>query len=127
MAILSGRTGKLNIGTMENIPATNVSVNSKADTLDTTNFMNQGYASHAIGMYSAEITCDVLAVESGYGLKPGATGQIQIVDDSTAASPGVITITNCVLTNVSYDANAKDVQKMSLTFATYGAYSVLVG
>lgn len=127
MAILSGRTGAVTIGTLTNLPATNISVNSKADALDTTNFMNQGYASHAIGMYSAEITCDLLAVNSGYGFKPGQTGSIAITDDSTAASPGIITITNCVLTNVNYDANAKDVQKVSLTFATYGAYSVIVG
>lgn len=126
MAILSGRTAVLKIGALTGVPATNVSVNSKAETIDTTNFTNQGFASHAIGMYSAEITCDVLEVVGGYGFKPGQTGTIEI-DDGDELAPGIITITNCVITNIAYDANPKDVQKMSLTFATYGAYNVIVG
>lgn len=126
MAILSGRTAVLQIGSVSGIPATNVSVNSKAETIDTTTFVNQGYASHAIGMYSAEVTCDVLEVITGYGFKVGQTGAIAI-NDGDPDTPNTITINNCVLTNIAYDANAKDVQKMSLTFATYGAYSVIVG
>lgn len=126
MAILSGRTAVLKIGALTGVPATNVSVNSKAETIDTTNFTNQGFSSHAIGMYSAEITCDVLEVVGGYGFQPGQTGVIEI-DDGDPVAPNIITINNCVLTNIAYDANPKDVQKMSLTFATYGAYSVIVG
>jgi hypothetical protein len=126
MAILSGRTAVLKIGALTGVPATNVSVNSKAEALDTTTFVNQGYASHAIGMYSAEITCDVLEVASGYGFTVGQAGSVEI-EDGDPDTPNIITITNCVLTNIAYDSNAKDVQKMSLTFATYGGYSVIVG
>ena len=126
MAIISGRNAVLNIGAISSVPATNVSVNSKAENIDTTNFNNQGFASHAIGMYSAEITCDVLETISGYGFKPGQSGSI-VIEDGDPDDPGSITITNCVLTNISYTADPKDVQKMSLTFATYGAYSVIVG
>lgn len=123
MSILSGRTGSVTIGSLGSVPATNVTVNSKADPIDTTNFLNQGFASHAIGMYSAEITVDLLAVNSGYGLKQGQTGSVSIND----GDGGVITINNCVITGINYDANAKDVQKMSVTFATYGEFDVRVG
>jgi hypothetical protein len=125
MAILSGRTGTVTIGTVS-VPATNVSVNSKADEIDTTNFLNQGFASHAIGMYSAEITLDVLAVDTGYGWLVGQTGSVAI-GDGDPLGVSTITITNCVITSINYDANAKDVQKMSVTFATYGAFSCIVG
>lgn len=122
MAILSGRSGKVTIGELVDVPATNISVNSKAETIDTTNFANNGFDSHAIGMYSAEITCDLLAVFSGYGLVVGGTGSILIFDGDDT-----ITITNCVLTSIAYDAAAKDIQKMSLTFATYGSFSFIPG
>jgi len=122
MAILSGRFGNVTIGALVNVPATNISVNSKAETIDTTNFSNNGFDSHVIGMYSAEITCDLLAVASGYGIVIGGTGSILIYDGAAT-----LTIDNCVLTSIAYDAAAKDVQKMSLTFATYGAFSFIPG
>lgn len=129
MAILSGRCGKLTIGTLDGVPATNISVNSKAETVDSTNFNNCGFDSHVIGLYSAEITCDVLQVIAGYGLKVGAVGSIIIVDDNSddAVAPTTYTITNCVLTSINYDAAVKDIQKMSLTFATFGQFSFIVG
>lgn len=128
MAIMSGRCGKLSIGALEGVPATNISVNSKAETVDSTNFNNCGFDSHVIGLYSAEITCDVLAVVSGYGLKVGAVGSIAIIDDnSDGGTPTTYTITNCVLTAINYDAAVKDIQKMSLTFATFGQFSFIVG
>lgn len=129
MAILSGRNGKLSIGDLDGVPATNISVNSKAETVDSTNFNNNGYDSHVIGLYSAEITCDVLAVYSGYGLTVGSVGTISIVDDNSedAVSPTTYSITNCILTGINYDAAVKDIQKMSLTFATYGEFSFIVG
>ena len=125
MAILSGRTGSVLIGAVA-VPATNVSVNSKAEEIDTTNFLNEGFASHAIGMYSAEITLDVLAVDTGYGWQIGQTGSVT-VNDGDPAGNNAVTITNCVITAINYDANAKDVQKMSVTFATYGVFSCIVG
>jgi len=125
MAILSGRTGSVLIGAVS-VPATNVSVNSKAEEIDTTNFLNAGFASHAIGMYSAEITLDVLAVDTGYGWQIGQTGSVT-VNDGDPAGNNAVTITNCVITAINYDANAKDVQKMSVTFATYGVFSCIVG
>lgn len=129
MAILSGRYGKLSIGTLEGIPATNISVNSKAETIDSTNFNNMGFDSHVIGLYSAEVTCDVLEVIAGYGLKVGDVGSIIIMDNNLedAISPTTYTITNCVLTAINYDAAVKDIQKMSLTFATYGEFSFIIG
>lgn len=128
MAILSGRYGKLSIGDLEAVPATNISVNSKAETIDSTNFNNMGFDSHVIGLYSAEITCDLLETIDGYGLKVGSTGSIVIIDDnSDGATPTTYTITNCVLTAINYDAAVKDIQKMSLTFATFGEFSFIVG
>ena len=53
MAIISGRSGKVNIGALVGLPATNISVNSKAETVDSTNYTNNGYDSHVIGLYSA--------------------------------------------------------------------------
>lgn len=128
MAILSGRYGKLSIGALEGVPATNISVNSKAETIDSTNFNNMGFDSHVIGLYSAEITCDLLETIDGYGLKVGSTGSIVIIDDnSDGGTPTTYTITNCVLTAINYDAAVKDIQKMSLTFATFGEFSFIVG
>ena len=129
MAILSGRYGKLSIGALEGLPATNISVNSKAETIDSTNYNNMGFDSHVIGLYSAEITCDLLEVIDGYGLKVGSTGSIVIIDDNSegALNPVTYTITNCVLTAINYDAAVKDIQKMSLTFATFGEFSFIVG
>lgn len=123
MAILSGRNGSVTVGNAGSVPATNVSVNSKAEQIDTTNFLNEGYESHAIGMYSAEITLDVLALDTGYGWSVGQTGSVSINDGDN----NTLTITNCVITAINYDANAKDVQKMSVTFATYGEFSCIVG
>lgn len=122
MAILSGRKGTATIGNVS-VPATNISINSKAEQIDTTNFLNDGYESHAIGMYSAEITLDVLAVDTGYGWEIGQTGSVAVGD----GDGGTVSITNCVITAINYDANAKDVQKMSVTFATYGVFSCIVG
>lgn len=128
MAIMSGRCGKLSIGALVGVPATNISVNSKAETVDSTNFNNCGFDSHVIGLYSAEITCDLLEVITGYGLKVGSTGSIAIIDDdSVGGTPTTYTITNCVLTAINYDAAVKDIQKMSLTFATFGQFSFIVG
>lgn len=126
MAVLSGRLGSIDFGDLTNIPATNISVNSKAEVVDTTNFVNQGFDSHAIGMYSAEITLDLLEVVDGYGLKQGQSGTVTI-NDGDPVTPGAVTITNCLITGINYDAGAKDVQKMSITLATKGAYSIIVG
>lgn len=126
MAVLSGRLGSIDFGALTNVPATNISVNSKAEVVDTTNFTGLGFDSHAIGMYSAEITLDLLQVETGYGLKQGQSGTVTI-NDGDPVSPGAVTITNCLITGINYDAGAKDIQKMSITLATKGAYSIIVG
>jgi hypothetical protein len=126
MAILSGRFATVNIGALTGVPATNVSVNSKADVIDTTTFMNEGFDAHAIGLYSAEITLDLLEVYNGYGFKQGDVASISIVDGESV-TPQTITITNCILTAVNYTSDVKDVQKMSLTFATYGNFDFEIG
>ena len=125
MAILSGRTGSVNFGEMTGIPATNISVNSKAEVIDTTNFTDEGFDSHAIGMYSAEITLDLLAVTGGFGLRQGQVGSVAIADGDEDGS-ATITITNCIITGINYDASAKDIQKMSITLATYGQFSFIL-
>jgi len=126
MAILSGRNGKVFLsGIADPLPATNISVNSKAEVIDTTTFINQGFDSHAIGMYSAEITLDILEVVGGYGLKQGSVGSISIGDGDDPEQ--TVTITNCVITSLNYTADAKDVQKISVTFATYGEFDFRVG
>jgi hypothetical protein len=126
MAILSGRNGSVLLtGITDPLPATNISVNSKAELLDTTTFINQGFDSHAIGMYSAEITLDILEVVGGYGLKQGSVGSISIGDGDDPEQ--TVVITNCVITSLTYTADAKDVQKISVTFATYGEFDFRVG
>jgi hypothetical protein len=126
MAILSGRKGNVYLsGIADPLPATNISVNSKAEAIDTTTFINQGFDSHAIGMYSAEITLDILEVVGGYGLKQGAVGDISIFDGDDPEQE--VIITNCVVTSLTYTADAKDVQKISITFATYGEFDFRVG
>ena len=126
MAILSGRTGKVYLsGIADPLPATNISVNSKAEVIDTTTFINQGFDSHAIGMYSAEITLDLLEVVGGYGLKQGSVGDVSIFDGDTVEQE--VVITNCVITSLTYTADAKDVQKISLTLATYGEFDFRIG
>jgi hypothetical protein len=126
MAILSGRNGKVFLsGIASPIPATNISVNSKAEQIDTTTFVNEGFDSHAIGLYSAEITLDVLEVIGGYGLKQGSVGSISIKDGDDPEQE--VTITNCVVTALTYTADVKDVQKISLTFATYGEFDFRIG
>ena len=76
-------------------------------------------------MYSAEITLDILEVAGGYGLKQGSVGEISIGDGDDPEQ--TVTITNCVITALSYTADAKDVQKISVTFATYGEFDFRVG
>ena len=126
MAILSGRTGKVYLsGIADPLPATNISVNSKAEVIDTTTFINQGFDSHAIGMYSAEITLDLLEVVGGYGLKQGSVGDVSIFDGDTVEQE--VVITNCVITSLTYTADAKDVQKISVTLATYGEFDFRIG
>lgn len=126
MAILSGRNGKVYLsGIADPIPATNISVNSKAEQIDTTTFINQGFDSHAIGLYSAEITLDVLEVGGGYEIKQGSVGSISIKDGDDPEQE--VTITNCVVTALTYTADVKDVQKISLTFATYGEFDFRIG
>lgn len=126
MAILSGRKGKVFLsGLVDPIPATNISVNSKAEQIDTTTFINQGFDSHAIGLYSAEITLDILEVVGGYEIKQGSVGSITIADGDDPEQE--VTITNCVVTALTYTADVKDVQKISLTFATYGEFDFRIG
>lgn len=126
MAILSGRKGKVFLsGLADPIPATNISVNSKAEQIDTTTFINQGFDSHAIGLYSAEITLDILEVVGGYEIKQGSVGSITIADGDDPEQE--VTITNCVVTALTYTADVKDVQKISLTFATYGDFDFRIG
>ena len=126
MAILSGRTGNVYLsGIADPLPATNISVNSKAEVIDTTTFINQGFDSHAIGMYSAEITLDLLEVVGGYGLKQGSVGDVSIFDGDTVEQE--VVITNCVITSLTYTADAKDVQKISVTLATYGEFDFRIG
>lgn len=126
MAILSGRKGKVFLsGLADPIPATNISVNSKAEQIDTTTFINQGFDSHAIGLYSAEITLDILEVVGGYEIKQGSVGSITIADGDDPEQE--VTITNCVVTALTYTADVKDVQKISLTFATYGEFDFRIG
>ena len=127
MAILSGKNGRVRLsGFANDLPATNISVNSKAELVDTTNFTNQGFDSHAIGLYSAEITLDLLQVVGGYeDLKQGSVGTITILDGDTPEQ--FIAINNCVVTALTYTADVKDVQKISLTFATYGEFDFRVG
>lgn len=126
MAILSGRNGKVFLsGLVDPIPATNISVNSKAEQIDTTTFINQGFDSHAIGLYSAEITLDILEVVGGYEIKQGSVGAITIGDGDDPEQE--VTITNCVVTALTYTADVKDVQKISLTFATYGDFDFRIG
>lgn len=126
MAILSGRNGKVFLsGLVDPIPATNISVNSKAEQIDTTTFINQGFDSHAIGLYSAEITLDILEVVGGYEIKQGSVGSITIADGDDPEQE--VTITNCVVTALTYTADVKDVQKISLTFATYGDFDFRIG
>ena len=126
MAILSGRKGKVFLsGLADPIPATNISVNSKAEQIDTTTFINQGFDSHAIGLYSAEITLDILEVVGGYEIKQGSIGEITIGDGDDPEQE--ITITNCVITALNYTGDVKDVQKISLTFATYGEFDFRIG
>jgi len=127
MAILSGRRATVNIGALTGVPATNVSVNSKAEVIDTTSFQNEGFDSHVIGLYSAEITLDLLEVYNGYGLKQGDIGSIVIFDgDGTPPGQG-ITITKCIITAVNYTSDVKDAQKISLTLATYGDFDFEIG
>lgn len=126
MAILSGRFATVNIGNLTGVPATNVSVNSKADLIDTTSFMNEGFDSHVIGLYSAEITLDLLQVYNGFGLKQGDVGSITIFDGDGTPGQG-ITITKCILTAINYSSDVKDAQKSSLTFATYGDFDFEIG
>lgn len=126
MAILSGRKGKVFLsGLADPIPATNISVNSKAEQIDTTTFIGQGFDSHAIGLYSAEITLDILEVVGGYEIKQGSVGSITIADGDDPEQE--VTITNCVVTALTYTADVKDVQKISLTFATYGEFDFRIG
>lgn len=126
MAILSGKNGKVYLsGIADPLAATNISVSSKAEIIDTTNFVNQGFDSHAIGMYSAEITLDLLEVVGGYGLKQGSVGSVSIFDGDDPEQE--VVITNCVITALNYTADAKDVQKFSVTFATYGEFDFRVG
>jgi len=126
MAILSGRVATVNIGALTGVPATNVSVNSKAEVIDTTSFQNEGFDSHVIGLYSAEITLDLLELYDGYGLKQGDVGSVTIYDGDGV--PGqAVTITNCIITAVNYTSDVKDAQKVSLTLATYGDFDFEIG
>ena len=126
MAIISGRRATVNVGDLTGVPATNVSVNSKAEVIDTTSFINEGFDAHVIGLYSAEITLDLLQVYGGYGLRQGAIGSITIFDGDGTPGQG-ITITKCILTAVNYTSDVKDAQKTSLTFATYGDFDFEIG
>jgi hypothetical protein len=126
MAILSGRYATVTVGALVAVPATNVSVNSKADIIDTTSFVNEGFDSHVIGLYSAEITLDLLQRYDGFGLKQGDIGSITIFDGDGTPGQG-LTITKCILTAVNYNSDVKDAQKSSLTFATYGDFDFQIG
>lgn len=118
MAYLPGKIGAITIGA-NTIPASDFSVTSNSDTPDTTNFMDGGFASHAVGMWDAEISFNAFFAGAGYP----AEGELISVTVYAVAGGGGITFPFCRVSSVDWSSDAKDVQKVKMTVKTTGAFT----
>lgn len=121
MAYLAGKYGSIGIGGTA-VPASDFTVTTSSDTPDTTNFFDGGFESHAVGMWSGEITFTAMFAGVAY---PDEGDVIAINIQSFPGGPSV-TFANCRITSLEWTNDAKDVQKVKITAQTSGAFSFSV-
>lgn len=121
MAYLAGKFGSIGIGGTA-VPASDFTVTTSSDTPDTTNFFDGGFESHAVGMWSGEITFTAMFAGVAY---PDEGDVITINILAYTGGPSV-TFNNCRITSLEWTNDAKDVQKVKITAQTSGAFSFTV-
>ncbi len=128
MAFFAGKGGTVAIGTLAIAPVTDWSIDYKSDPIETTNFSDEGYASHVYGIRS----CDISAsgpYNGGAGGQPGLTvaGVDTLVTFTfETGGDGPSFEIEAVLTSVKIDQSIKDVAKISYTATSTGAFTITV-
>lgn len=125
MAFFSGKLGSVSIGGTEQ-PLTDWSLDYKCEATETTNFMDDGYASHVYGIRSADISASG-PYDGTAGVQPGIGTDVVFVlkvDSVTVGAPS-FTI-NAVVTSVKIDQSVKDVAKVSYTATSTGSFTITV-
>jgi hypothetical protein len=120
MPFYAGRLGSVTIGAGTQT-LTDWSLDYKCDPIETTNFEDEGYASHVYGIRSADISAS--GIYSGAaGGQPGAGDSVTFVLDTGGPSFSI----DAVLTSVKIDQSIKDVAKISYTATSTGEFTITV-
>jgi len=134
------------------IPCTSVSIATKIDTPDASNYNSLGFVELVAGIQSAEITVDAVydktqmpVIFAGMkmdvifipdGSRTPFTSIPPTVNQATLntneylaydATPPEFVFNNCTVTNVTYDVAVKDVQKFKVTLVPSSAPGVNFG
>lgn len=121
MAYLAGKLGAIFIGAAQ-VPASDFTITTNSDTPDTTNFMDLGFESHAVGMWSAEISFNAFFAGTAYPDE----GDIINISIYAISGGSAVTFTGCRITSLDWSNDAKDVQKVKITAVTSGAFSFII-
>ena len=124
----AGKSGTVAIGTLALAPVTDWSIDYKSDPIETTNFSDEGYASHVYGIRS----CDISAsgpYNGTAGGQPGLTAAgvdtlVTFVLDTGNGGPSFSI--EALLTSVKIDQSVKDVAKISYTATSTGTFEITV-
>ena len=155
---LTGKTARLIFtrtdtpGTSVSIPCTSVTVATKIDTPEASNYNSLGFVELVAGIQSAEITADAVydktqmpiifagmkmdVVFAPDGGRSPFTAIAPTVNQATLdnheylaydATPVYFEFPNCTVTNVTYDVAVRDVQKFKVTLVPSSAPGVDFG
>lgn len=120
MPFYAGRLGTISVGGTTQ-PLTDWSLDYKCDPIETTNFSDEGYASHIYGIRSADISANG-PYDGSAGAQPGTGDFVAFVLNTGGPSFAI----NALLTSVKIDLSVKDAAKISYTATSTGEFTITV-
>lgn len=129
MAFFAGKGGTVSIGDLAVATVTDWSIDYKADAIETTNFADEGYASHVYGIRSCDISASgPYAGDAGGqpGLTEAGVDTLVTFTFDCGGDGGPSFEIEAVLTSVKIDQSVKDVAKISYTATSTGAFTITV-
>ncbi|CAB4165461.1 hypothetical protein UFOVP822_52 [uncultured Caudovirales phage] len=120
MPFYAGRLGSISVGGAAQ-KLTDWSLDYKCDPIETTNFEDEGYASHVYGIRSADISASG-PYGGAAGGQPGTGDSVTFLLETGGPSFSI----DAVLTSVKIDQSIKDVAKISYTATSTGEFTITV-
>lgn len=120
MPFYAGRLGTVSVGGAAQ-KLTDWSLDYKCDPIETTNFEDDGYASHVYGIRSADISASG-PYAGAAGAQPGTGDSVTFLLETGGPSFSI----DAVLTSVKIDQSIKDVAKISYTATSTGEFTITV-